>query len=84
MIKVKNKEFIVAFGNNLKRLRINANLSQENLANDSDIPLSQIGRIERGEINTTISTVLVISKALNLTVSTLFDFETKKRSTNLN
>jgi len=33
------------------------NITQETLAYMSDIPISQIGRIERGEINTTISTV---------------------------
>ena len=47
------------FGRNLKILRKEANLSQEDLANDCDISISQIGRIERGEINTTISTLFV-------------------------
>lgn len=40
----------------------------------SDIPISQIGRIERGEINTTISTVNAIAKALNIETKNLFDF----------
>lgn len=74
MINIKNQEFISAFGNNLRKLRIEAKLSQEDLANDSNIPLSQIGRIERGEINTTISTVHVLSKALSLSPSELFKF----------
>ncbi|QTE21017.1 helix-turn-helix transcriptional regulator [Polaribacter cellanae] len=50
-------------------------LTQEALAYDLDIPVSQIGRIERGEINTTISTLLAISKALNKKVEDLFDFD---------
>lgn len=74
VINIKNQEFITSFGNNLRKLRLKANLSQEDLANDSNIPLSQIGRIERGEINTTISTVHVLSKALNLSPSELFKF----------
>lgn len=74
MINVKNKEYIAAFGENLKRLRKKADLSQEDLANDADIPLSQVGRIERGELNTTISTVYVLANALNLDVSDLFKF----------
>lgn len=74
MINVKDKEFIQQFGSNLKRLRKNASLSQEDLANDADIPLSQIGRIERGEINTTISTVHALSKALKIGISDLFKF----------
>ena len=74
VIKVKNIKFMKAFGKNLKALRNNANLSQEDLANDCDISISQIGRIERGEINTTISTLFVLSKALNIEVKNLFDF----------
>ncbi len=58
MINVKNKEFIKAFGANLRQLRLDRNLSQEKLSYLADIPLSQIGRIERGEINTTLLLVL--------------------------
>jgi transcriptional regulator with XRE-family HTH domain len=64
-----------AFGKNLKALRNDAELSQEDLANDCDISISQIGRIERGEINTTISTLFVLAKALNIEVRDLFDFK---------
>lgn len=74
MINVKNKKFIKAFGKNLKRIRKEARLSQEDLANDADIPLSQVGRIERGEVNTTISTVHVLAKALKIDITTLFKF----------
>lgn len=75
MIKVKNIEFMEAFGRNLKKLRKEAKLTQEDLANDCNISLSQIGRIERGEINTTISTLYVLAQALNLEVAELFDFK---------
>jgi transcriptional regulator with XRE-family HTH domain len=64
-----------AFGKNLKALRNDAKLSQEDLANDCDISISQIGRIERGEINTTISTLFVLAKALNIEVRDLFNFK---------
>lgn len=63
-----------AFGKNLKKLRKKADLSQEDLANDCDISISQVGRIERGEINTTISTLFVLAKALNIEVKDLFNF----------
>ncbi|WP_302850173.1 helix-turn-helix transcriptional regulator [Polaribacter cellanae] len=59
----------------LKKHRKMSCLTQEALAYDLDIPVSQIGRIERGEINTTISTLLAISKALNKKVEDLFDFD---------
>ena len=76
MIGVKDKKFNILFGKNLKVLRKNKNLSQENLAYDANIPISQVGRIERGEINTTISTVLALSKALKLNhPKELFNFD---------
>ena len=77
MINVKDKKFIKAFGKNLKKIRKEVGLSQEELANDADIPLSQIGRIERGEINTTISTVYVLASALKVNIAELFNFDKK-------
>lgn len=77
VINVKNKKFIKKFGKNLRRLRKEANLSQEDLANDADIPLSQVGRIERGEVNTSISTVQVLSLALKVPITDLFNFDKK-------
>ena len=74
VIKVKNKKLMKAFGKNLKMLRNEAKLSQEDLANDCDISISQIGRIERGEINTTISTLFVLANALDIEIKDLFDF----------
>lgn len=75
MINIKNKKFIKAFGKNLRKMRKEAGLSQEDLANDADIPLSQVGRIERGEVNTTISTAYALSKALQINIDTLFKFQ---------
>ena len=74
VINVKNKALLKVFGKNLKKLREEKGLTQEALANDADIPINQIGRIERGEINTTISTANAIAKALNLELWDLFRF----------
>jgi predicted transcriptional regulator len=68
MNNVKDHIYIKKFGEKLKQVRLNQNLSQEALAFTADIPISQIGRIERGEINTTISTVKVLAEALNVSV----------------
>lgn len=73
MINVKNKKLITLIGKRIRELRIQQNMSQEALANEADIPLSQIGRIERGENNPTISTLFVISKALNIKLNELID-----------
>lgn len=74
MIKVKDPMFMKQFGLQLRKLRIANKLSQESLAYASDIPISQIGRIERGEINTTICTAKVLAKALDVDIKELFDF----------
>lgn len=71
MIHIKNQEVITRFGIHLRKLREDLNLSQETLANTADIPINQIGRIERGEINTTLSTLHVIAKALNMSLPEL-------------
>ncbi|WP_235904668.1 helix-turn-helix domain-containing protein [Patiriisocius marinus] len=49
-------------------------LSQEELAFDCNIAISQIGRIERGEVNTTLSTLYTIPLALEITVPELLEF----------
>jgi transcriptional regulator with XRE-family HTH domain len=63
------------FGLNLKRLREQQGLSQEELHYRANISKNQIGNIERGEVNTTISTVFVIAKALQIDMKELFQFE---------
>ena len=66
---------IKAFGKNLKKIRKAKQISQEELAYRCDIELSQIGRIERGVINTSISNIFIIAEALEITPKDLFDFE---------
>ncbi|MDN5288970.1 MAG: hypothetical protein JWR38_5244 [Mucilaginibacter sp.] len=75
MIKIKNEEVIKAFGKKLRQLRISKGLSQKELASLTKIPLSQVGRIERGEINATLSTMNALSSALNISVSLLLKFD---------
>ncbi len=69
---------MTAFGKHLRELRKRKNLSMKDLAYDADIEYSQISRIERGVINTTISSVYAIAKALDVPVVKLFDFVVKE------
>ena len=78
MINIKNRKLIQAVGNRIRSLRIEKGFSQEDLANEADIPLSQIGRIERGENNPTISTLYVISEALGIELKKFVDFKIAK------
>lgn len=71
---MRNEIFLKAFGANLKKIRKARNFSQEKLAYESGIELRQIGRIERGEINTGLSTIVLVAETLKIEVKDLFDF----------
>jgi transcriptional regulator with XRE-family HTH domain len=75
VINVKNKALIKAVGERIRTLRIKKDFSQEDLANEADVPLSQIGRIERGENNPTISTLYVIAQALEIDLKELVNIK---------
>jgi len=78
VINVKNKALVKAVGTRIRELRILRGFSQEELANEADVPLSQIGRIERGENNPTISTLYVLAQALQVDIKDLLDIKLKK------
>jgi transcriptional regulator with XRE-family HTH domain len=73
VIYLQEKKFLISIGSILKEIRMQKNLSQENLANDADIPINQIGRIERAEINTSLLTIFKITNALEISVSDFFE-----------
>ncbi len=76
--KVKHSSdinIIKNFGRRLKTVRKLKKLSQEQVAFEADIEISQISRIERGIINTSIVQVYKICKVLGVTLSDLFDFD---------
>ena len=62
------------FGQKIKLIRFQKNISQEKLSELSEISRSVMGKIERGEISTTLNSVEKISEALNVNVKELFDF----------
>ena len=66
-------EGIKAFGSRLRDVRKQKGLSQEDLANAADLELSQISRIERGVINTSLSQIFQIARALNMHPKELFE-----------
>ncbi len=72
VISEQEKKFLIIVGNVLKEIRTKKNLSQENLANDANIPINQIGRIERAEINTSLITIHKILIALEISASDFF------------
>jgi len=78
VVKNKNIDLNKSFGEHLRKLRIAENLSQEELANIIEIPISQIGRIERGEGNPTISTLYLLAQAFKIELKDLLSFDYSK------
>jgi len=73
--KFKEKAFLTAFGSNLRKLRKSKGYTQEDLANELGIEISQISRIERGKINTSIYMVRSLSLALGCSIEVLFELD---------
>jgi transcriptional regulator with XRE-family HTH domain len=71
---IRNDRVIKKLGKKIRTLRKEQNISQSQLSFESNIRINQIGRIERGEINTSISTIIAIAEALNVELKDLFDF----------
>lgn len=65
-------------GSKLQELRLQKNLTQKELAFLVDVEISQITRIERGIINTSILNLMKIADALEISISEFFkDIEIK-------
>ena len=72
MISQADKKKIVNVGLRIRKLRLKTGLTQGQLAFECGIELSQISRIERGVINTSITTVYKIAEVLEISVKELF------------
>ncbi len=68
-----SKKDLQKFGNRLKGLRRQRDLTQLELAEILDMSPNFIGMIERGERNTTVENVFKIARALNVKPSNLFE-----------
>ena len=63
----------VEIGQRLRNYRINQKMSQETLADKCGLHPTYIGQLERGEKNATIESIVKISSALSVPLSTLFE-----------
>ena len=61
------------FGLVLKELRLEKGLSQESLANQSDIDRTYISDIEKGERNISLKIIERLSETLQISLSELFN-----------
>jgi transcriptional regulator with XRE-family HTH domain len=60
------------FGERIRHLRKEKNLSQENLADRAELHRTYIGMIERAEKNITLINIEKLAKALDVEISELF------------
>jgi transcriptional regulator with XRE-family HTH domain len=67
------KAFLVQIGNRIRELRIEADLSQEKLAFESELDRTYIGSVERGERNISIINLRKIAKALKYKTADLLN-----------
>lgn len=68
-------EFQIRLGKQIEKLRKKLNLSYRQLAQRCDVDHSNLSKIEKGEINIQLSTLLEISKGLEVHPKELLDFE---------
>ena len=75
-----NDAYCKSFGDQLRKLRSQKGISMRKLALQADMEYSQLSKIERGVINTTISTVYALSQALDIPMIEFFDFKLPKEA----
>ena len=73
--KVVNKEYLQKFANNLKKLRKEKGLTQDDLAVSEQISRSMISLIEIAKTDLTVSKVKIIADTLKVHPKELFDFD---------
>lgn len=70
---MKNNKRLKNFGINVKIARLQADLSQEELAERADISRNSISLIETGKLNPTILKAVDISRALEVSLESLVE-----------
>lgn len=71
MKQVRSMAAIELLAGNVKLYREGRHLSQEALANIAEIEYSQVSRIERSLLNTSVSVIFILATALNIKPSQL-------------
>ncbi len=70
-----SKKILGNLARNVKEIRLTHGISQEQLAEKCGFHRTYIGSIERGERNTTLSTLEALSESLDVSISRLLDDE---------
>jgi transcriptional regulator with XRE-family HTH domain len=75
MIRESDRTNLKKLGLNIKKLREAKGLSFRELSYACDIDNSKISKIEKGQVNITLKTILQLAKALEVTPSELLNTE---------
>ncbi len=70
-----NTKILKNFGAQVKKLRLEAGLSQEYFAEKLGIHRTYVSFIERGERNPSLKMIFKISRALKIKLPNLFEFD---------
>jgi transcriptional regulator with XRE-family HTH domain len=65
-------QFLIRLGAKIKEIRTEKKISQVELAVRCDFEKASMSRIESGQMNTTILTLLKVARALDVSVSDFF------------
>ena len=71
-----NEFLLNEFGERIKELRLQKNISQEKLSFLTGFHRTYIGMIERGERNISLSNMAVFAKVFEINISELLDLKT--------
>jgi transcriptional regulator with XRE-family HTH domain len=69
----RNNKFLKLIGERVREARKKLKLTQADVAFELNVPISQIGRIERGEANFSVSYLPDIAKVLKVKPSELLE-----------
>jgi transcriptional regulator with XRE-family HTH domain len=69
----RDDKYLKKFGTNLKKVRQEKGVSQEELANDLGFSQPYIVKVEAGSVNLSISHIVAIAKRLKIPVSSLVE-----------
>ncbi|SEN93219.1 DNA-binding transcriptional regulator, XRE family [Chitinophaga rupis] len=74
MLKEGDKKLLVKLGARLNELRTEKELSLRQLSYISNLDYSTIGKIEKGQVNITFTTLVELAKALEVELVEILNF----------
>ena len=72
---MENKDFYIKLGKNIKKFRKQIGLTQQELADKTNISLNFLGKIEVAFTKPSLDTIIDIAKGLGISVSDLCKFD---------